>query len=186
MSVRHVSLLTILSTAWGKCLHGPSVHVRTQAHRSWGHRVAQRPAAIWTLHPQTWTPMPRQPLYIGRHKQQQGMAPVTSPAQPAPWSSCGPFRVMVASSWLWPHVASSPQGSDSSSLSEGTKASLLAPSLETLTSCCISGCLDWLLPWQLTADLCPIMSAQTEGPLCPFPAPACQPSPSDLRAALIA
>lgn len=141
-------------------------------------------AAIGTLYPQTWTPMPWLPLYIERHKQLQGMTPVTSPAQPAPRVLIGPFQVMVASSWLWPQVASPPQGSDSNSLSEGTKASLSASSLETLTSCCISSCLDWLLPWQLTADLCPIVSAQTEGPLCPFPASACQPSPSDLQAAL--
>lgn len=141
-------------------------------------------AAIGTLRPRTWIHTPWPPLCIGRHKQLRGMTPVIpQPSQPR-GSSCGPFRVMAASSWLWPHVASSPRGSDSNPLREGTKASLLASSLETLTSCFTRSCLDWLLPWQLAADLCPIMSAQPEGPLCPFPGPACQHSPSDLQAVL--
>lgn len=143
---------------WGNRLH----------YYSWGHGAAKNPSchlntALSDLKTQVMATV------LQREAQKapgNDMFSSPSPSQPL-GSSRGPFQATGASScWLWPRAASPPQGSDSNTLRQRTKAALLAPSLETSTLRCISSPSDWLLPWQLATHLCL---------LCQQPRPECLP-----------
>ena len=184
----NTSLLSILTTALEKRCYSLSLHVRKlRLPCSWSHTAAKRSNRhLTTALSDAETQVVATTLYWEVPTAPGNDHSEFHRPQPTP---LGPH---VAPSWPQHSalVGSGPKSHhphrdlDGNSLRVGTKAAFLAPSLETLTPSHRSSPSDWLLPWQLAADLCPIMSAQncsaSVSISCPAPQPA-SPAPLTSR-----